>query len=254
MTTSPRAVAFDLFDTLVDFDETRFPVVEVNGNREKTTSRLAYDALYGGGFPVPNYPAFHHLWLENSKAVWRERDDDPDFREVRSIDRFQRLAARLVAVPPGERDRAARTALNAHMAGIERAVVFPPARLGLLARIRDAGLPVGLLSNFDHAPAARRILERTGLAPCLDAVLISEDEGFRKPAPRLFRKMAEALGVAPADLLFVGDTFGADVAGPQGVGMPCAWLNPKGRPRPPGAPAPDFEIQDVADTRSILGL
>ena len=251
---SYQAVAFDLFDTLVDFDITLFPVVEIDGKEEKTTSKAAYDALYDGGFLVPNYQAFHQLWLKSSKEVWAERDNDPEYREIRSIDRFRRLMALLVAIPSGDKERAARTALNAHMYGIENSVVFDRGRLDMLGRIKDAGLPVALLSNFDHAPTARRIIDKMGITPYLDSVLISEDEGFRKPAGSLFLKVAEELGVAPAEVLFVGDTFDADVTGPQSVGMPCAWLNRKGKPVPEGGKPPDFEIRDVQDTLSILGL
>ena len=96
---SYRAVAFDLFDTLVDFDISLFPVVEIDGKEEKTTSKAAYDALFDGGFLVPNYPAFHQLWLQNSKEVWAERNNDPELKEVRSIHRFRRLMALLVAIP-----------------------------------------------------------------------------------------------------------------------------------------------------------
>ena len=249
-----RAVAFDLFDTLVDFDASLFPVAEIDGRRERTTSKAAYDALYESGFPVPNYPAFHQLWMRNSREVWGERNRDPEHREIRSIHRFERLTALLVAIAPKDRARAAKTALNAHMRGIERSVVFEAGRLDVLRKIKDAGLPTALVSNFDHAPTARRIIEREGIAPYLDAVHISEDEGFRKPAASLFLNAAEKLGAAPGETLFVGDTFEADVEGPQGVGMPCAWLNRKGAAVPEGRRPPDFEIESLEGALSILGF
>ncbi len=249
-----KGVVFDLFDTLVDFNATLFPVVEINGKPERTTSRMAYDALYEAGFAMPGYPAFHHHWLDVSKEVWGERDRDPEYREVSSSDRFRRFIGRLTSIPEGERTRAAVVAMTAHMEGLAGSTVFDPARLDILRQIRGAGMPVGLLSNFDNANAAHGILERTGIAPLLDVTMISEEEGYRKPAGRLFRRVAELIGAAPGDVLFVGDTFDADVTGPQGVGMPCAWINRKGAEVPDGAAPPDYEIDRVEEVLGILGL
>lgn len=249
-----RAVVFDLFDTLVDFNASLFPVVEINGKAERTTSRLAYDGLEAAGFRLPVYPAFHHYWMEVSGEVWGERDRDPENREVSSSERFRRFIERLATVPEKDRRRAIEVAMAAHMEGLMGSAEFDEGRLEILRAIREGGLPIGLLSNFDNARAARILLERTGIAPFLDAALISEEEGYRKPAARLFLSAAERLGAAPGDVLFVGDTFEADVRGPQGVGMPCAWLNRRGERAPEGAAPPDYEIGRVEEVLEILGL
>lgn len=249
-----RAVAFDLFDTLVDFDPELFPLVEINGKGERTTSRVAYDALYKEGYSLPNYLAFHMLWLENSREVWKERERAPDYREVSSRERFLRLMGRLVAVPEEEKEKAAELTREAHMAALTGTVRFCRGHLETLERIREAGLPIGLVSNFDHAPAARSLLERAGISPFLKVVVISQEVGFRKPNPCLFRRASEGLGARPAEVLFVGDDFSADVVGAQNSGMPCAWLNPEEKEPPEGARPPDYEIRRLRDTLSILGL
>ena len=249
-----RAVLFDLFDTLVDFDPNRFPEVEINGRPERTTSRAAYDALYAAGYSLPGYPAFHVLWMENTRQVWGERDRDPELREVSSRERFRRLTARLVPIPPGEREPAAGVAREAHMKALIAAAVFDEAHLGLLGRIRGAGLRAGLLSNFDDGATVRALLARTGLLPLLNPVIISEEAGYRKPSPRLFGLAAEGIGAAPAEILFVGDNFAADVLGARGAGMSCAWLNPKGAPVPEGSAPPDFEFRRLEECLGALGL
>jgi putative hydrolase of the HAD superfamily len=129
-----------------------------------------------------------------------------------------------------------------------------------LRKIKAAGLGAGLLSNFDNVSAARRLLDQTGLAPLLDAAMISGEEGFRKPAGRLYLKAAGLLGAAPGEVLFVGDNFEADVSGPLSVGMPAAWLNPKGDPPPGGAVPPDgepppyYDIRGLDEVLEILGI
>ena len=249
-----RAVAFDLFDTLVDFDAARIPEIIIDGKWERTTSRAAYDALYEAGYHLPHYPAFHLLWLDTSRLLWEERNRSPEHLEVPSTERFRRLMDRLVSIPPAEKEEAAALARDTHMEAIIESASFDPGRFSMLDRIREAGLRIGVISNFDHTPAAHRLLERRGLIGYMDVVVVSEEEGFRKPSPRLFLKAAERLGVVPGEILFVGDTFEADVAGPQAVGMPCAWLNRRGEVLPEGAAPPDFEIRKVEETLTLLCL
>jgi HAD superfamily hydrolase (TIGR01549 family) len=248
------AVVFDLFDTLVDFRTDLVPVVEINGKPERTTSFNAYEALREKDYTLPPYPDFHRLWIETSKEVWGERDRDPEHREVTSRERFRKFALRLTDIQPGQCDAAAEIAMETHMERLIGSTEFDSARLGMLARIRDAGIKIGLVSNFDNTSAANRLLTRTGIAPYLEATLISGEVGYRKPASRLYLQAAKLLGVEPGRVLFVGDNFEADVSGPQSVGMPCAWLNPKGAAPPGEAVPPDFEIKSLSEIHGILKL
>jgi len=63
----------------------------------------------------------------------------------------------------------------------------------------------------------------------------------------------DALGVAPQDALFIGDSPEADVAGAAGVGMDTAWLNPQGQPLPLDLPAPTYLLEDLGDLAALLG-
>jgi len=249
-----RAVVFDLFDTLVDFQTGLIPVVEINGKSERTTSIHAYEALKEKCFSVPIREEFHRIWVETSKEVWGERDKDPEYREVTSRERFGKFVMRLGDLPPECRDDAAIVAMETHMECLINSTEFKAKRLKMLAQIRDAGFRVGLVSNFDNADSAHQLLERTGIKSYLDALLISGEVGYRKPAPLLYRRIAEMLDLDPANVLFVGDNFEADVEGPQSVGMACAWLNPKDVQPPKGSVAPDYEINLVEEVLGILNL
>lgn len=83
-------------------------------------------------------------------------------------------------------------------------------RPGARAAVEAAGErgPVGLLSNCSVPGLVERTLDRTPLA--VDAVVTSVDCGWRKPHPEAFRAVAASLGVAPADLVHVGDDPDAD--------------------------------------------
>lgn len=70
-----------------------------------------------------------------------------------------------------------------------------------VAAARHAGVRTGLLSNS----WGRRLYDRERLDPLFDAVVISGEEGMRKPEPAIYALAASRLGVPPADCVFVDD-------------------------------------------------
>ena len=84
-----------------------------------------------------------------------------------------------------------------------------PAMVDAVRRLREAGLPLGLLSN-NVAP-----MERTGrlgeLLDLFDAVVESSTEGVRKPEPEIYRRaldrLSEAVGrrIEAADCAYLDD-------------------------------------------------
>lgn len=90
----------------------------------------------------------------------------------------------------------------------------------LLARARRAGLRLAVCSNLaaEYGPAVR------GLLPNLDAYVLSYEVGVAKPEPAIFLRVCDALGCAPGEVLFVGDSKRCDVDGPRAVGMQARHL------------------------------
>ncbi len=97
-----------------------------------------------------------------------------------------------------------------------------PTMLAAVAALRDAGVPLALLSN-NVAP-----MERTGrlgdLLGVFDAVVESSVEGVRKPEPEIYRRalqrLSEAVGrpVAPADCAYLDD-LGINLKPARALGM-----------------------------------
>ena len=63
----------------------------------------------------------------------------------------------------------------------------------------------------------------TQLPTLVDAVLISEREGVRKPNPEIFRRAVARLGVEVSQTWFIGDNPDDDVAGAIAVGLRTFW-------------------------------
>ncbi|WP_369371505.1 HAD family hydrolase [Promicromonospora sp. Populi] len=93
-----------------------------------------------------------------------------------------------------------------------------------LRRVRDAGLVVALLTNGDSAHQ-RLKLDRTGLAEHLDVVVASDDLPAGKPDPRAYTDTCEILGVAPGDVLMVGNDVEKDYQGPLDAGLRAVLLD-----------------------------
>ena len=61
----------------------------------------------------------------------------------------------------------------------------------------------------------------------LTLVLFSCDIGLKKPDPKIYQKIADALDINPSQILMVGDNIRADVNGPKSTGMNAIHLNRK---------------------------
>ncbi|WP_299646063.1 phosphoglycolate phosphatase [uncultured Jannaschia sp.] len=81
--------------------------------------------------------------------------------------------------------------------------VYPGAR-EVLATLHDAGLKLGLCTNKGEAPT-RDLLATLPLGP-FDAVAGGDSLPERKPDPAPLLHVAEMLGTAPQDVLYVGDS------------------------------------------------
>src|SRR5688572_251784 len=91
-----------------------------------------------------------------------------------------------------------------------------------LAELRRRGLKLGVITNGPSV-MQRRKLAVLGLEHAFDAMLVSEEEGVRKPDVEIFRRALERCGVAAHEALFVGDHPVADVSGAHGAGLLAVW-------------------------------
>jgi putative hydrolase of the HAD superfamily len=96
-----------------------------------------------------------------------------------------------------------------------------PEVAALLERWHRRGLRLAVVSNFDSRLAP--LLEKLGLAPWLDAVIVSSRAGAAKPDPAPFRQALDELGLDAAAVWHVGDSP-EDEAGAAAAGMACVLI------------------------------
>jgi HAD superfamily hydrolase (TIGR01509 family) len=102
---------------------------------------------------------------------------------------------------------------------------FPPlgdAVRGRLAGLRHAGWKLAVVTNGE-AGVQEATAERIGLAPLLDACVVSGAVGVRKPDPRIFALAAEACGEPLDGAWMIGDGE-ADILGAARAGIRSVWL------------------------------
>ncbi|HKE81066.1 MAG TPA: HAD-IA family hydrolase [Solirubrobacteraceae bacterium] len=93
---------------------------------------------------------------------------------------------------------------------------------GVLAALRERGARLAVVSNWDVS--LHDVLERTGLRPLVDAVVISAEFGAAKPDPAIFRAALERVEATASEALHVGDSLEADVEGARAAGVEAVFV------------------------------
>jgi HAD superfamily hydrolase (TIGR01549 family) len=238
----PRGILFDLFGTLVFLDAAHLPRVEVAGRERIVTIADLDEPLR---HLESSISAEQFLASLSAVSLEIEQEKREHHRELPSRERFRRALDAVGA--RGNLDRVAEDLSLRHMNGLASAVVCPENRPSLLQGLARR-FRIGLVSNFDHGPTARLLLERHGLAAGLASVVISQEVGLRKPAGELFLQACGELDLAPAQCIHVGDSFDADVLGATGAGLGALWIDGSNEAPPPALGT----ISDVSELPTWL--
>ncbi|KAB8195261.1 HAD-IA family hydrolase [Nonomuraea phyllanthi] len=95
------------------------------------------------------------------------------------------------------------------------------------------GFTLGVLTNGAQRMQEAKV-RAIGLDGLVGPVLTGEVLGGHfKPSPAAYTGAAAALGLAPEEVVLVGDDVDKDVTGPAATGMRSVWLDRLGLERPP---------------------
>ena len=226
-----KAVLLDLFGTVVAYGDTEA------GTREAWEGIHAALRRLGAN---PPYEAFAADWQAQFLTPLRPEEDTEETPFLSKVLRLFRSYGL-----PEDRGAALR-GVNDCIGAWDRHLALPGDAVPALRALRERHA-VALVSNFDHPPYVRRLLARLDLARHFDVILISGELRIDKPDPRIFQAALDAVGCAPAEALFVGDSLEADIAGAEAVGCRSVLIDMQGR-------HPDYSGERITSLSELAPL
>ena len=233
-----RGVIFDLGGTLA------VPLNPEDLDRRNALALLAWLRQRSG----PLDDAFVDVLVETRQAAFARRDGA---REVTAAEVLGPILRRYGLPHDPSFTQAVEEAFFEPELASMRAL---PGANTLLDWVHDRGLRAGLASNASSQYFVVECCRRLGFERWLDPILSSAGVGWTKPAPALFEAILTYWTLAPGDVVMVGDTPSADVAGAVRVGMRSILLaEERGPQRTDNADTrPEEVARDLADVRTIL--
>jgi putative hydrolase of the HAD superfamily len=210
-----RALTFDYWDTL--YEGGALP-------ERVTMRRTAVGALlgaYGRALPEAQLRALYEESGREADRWWSE-----EHRGYTTNDRLRWILERASLKPRDPCEHVA-TAADA----VDNALLMlPPAMLAgawqmLRALRRHFTLAIVSDTGFASGRAQDRLLEKDAARAFFASTIYSMDVGHAKPRPEIFAAAVETLGVAPNEILHVGDNERTDVRGALAAGFRAVRLD-----------------------------
>jgi HAD superfamily hydrolase (TIGR01549 family) len=217
----PRAVLFDLDDTL--FDHHRSARAALAGVHAAFASRVGFD----------EFERHHIRFLEEMHIeVLAGRVHLDEARR----ERFRRVFGALgLGIDEPTTDAVASSYRDGYMAA-RRAMDGAAA---LLAALKPHARLAIVTNNL--LEEQRDKLEHCGLSPFIDTLVASQDVGVSKPDPEIFRIALARVGASRSEAVMVGDSWQSDVAGAHAAGIRAVWFNPQRLARP----LPHYDVDEI---------
>ena len=229
----PKAVIFDLDDTLCDYASAR-----------EERLRRAFTLTPEGGSQPRDAIDLDRMIAESIQM------------HPHGADHFEELFARFGIVDAREARAAADWYRENRFHGLrlfaEVEAVFSAVRGAVSVGAPKAARPFGVVTN-GPTEVQRAKLELLGIDRLVDFVLVSEEFGVAKPDPEIFREALRLAGVRPQEAIFVGDSAEFDIAGAHAAGIPTVWVNRHQRPWTEPGPPPTRQIRSLAELPQLLG-
>ncbi len=134
-------------------------------------------------------------------------------------------------------DTRVKTALNVFFQDYIKSLKLRPFAKPLLRRITET-CKLGLVSNFTYAPVIYASLRKLGINTLFSAILVSDENEWRKPHARIFQDALSKLQVTAEEAVYVGDSPMEDIKGALEAGMKTVFV-----------PSQFYSLEDLRESR-----
>lgn len=204
-----RAIIFDYIGTLVN----------CRGYNMADSENTLYKSLYTAGFKVDK-KAFLDAYRVAHKKYRIIRYEQ--YREVTNAVWVAEALTNL-GYPTTPDDSRVKEALNMFFWDFINTIELREGAKELLEETSQQ-YRLGLISNFTYGPVIHNSLRKIGIHQYFNAMLVSDDIGWRKPSPVIFQDMLRRLGVSMAEAVFVGDSPMEDIKGALDTGLRAVFV------------------------------
>lgn len=206
-----KVVLFDLGSTLI-YSKDPWPPIYERADRELV------EVLQQSGIPLEIKPFSSKLetFLDSYYAARTSPIEKTTFSVLKEI-----------LEQKGYRDTPAsvlRSALDAMYAITQQNWYIEPDAIPALQTLREQGYRLGIVSNTSDDQNVQKLVDRWELRPFFETIITSAGFGIRKPDRRIFQLALNHFGVAPGQIVMVGDTLEADILGANQMGFYSIWI------------------------------
>jgi HAD superfamily hydrolase (TIGR01549 family) len=205
-----KAVIFDYIGTLVN----------CKGYSMADSEDNLYSALVAEGFEMQKNK-FLDAYRETHKKYRKIRYEQ--HREVTNAIWVSEALCNLGFIVTAEDERV-KAALNVFFQDFIDTLELRDGAKKLLTQTQ-AECKVGLISNFTHAPVIHKSLRKTRINQYFNAIVVSDEIGWRKPAGQIFQHALTRLGVVASEAVFVGDSPLEDIKGAKDAGLQTIFVS-----------------------------
>lgn len=178
--------------------------------------------------------------MKAQKLASGERQAEFDVVDIFSQIILQHASAVTRALPQDKRAQLPLFLAEVHRAASRVRLQLYPGVLSTLQQLHGR-YALAVVSDAQTAYAVPE-LNAVGLAAFFDPIIVSGDFGYRKPDVRLFQTALSRMGLAPPDVLFVGNDLYRDVHGPQKLGIKTVFFQSGETMQDKGRATPDYII------------